>query len=128
MAFDQNRLDAGSRFSELGELTDREGRTRDVHLKGSGPTPFGRRGDGLAAIGPMLREYVVSEAMAGAGTATATIASANIILRMGFLPFPREWTMRSSRVRTRSRKPYTAVMATKPRSIARMERRVSIKV
>ena len=47
----------------LGEVVDADGRLRDVHLKGSGPTPFARGGDGLAAVGPMLREYVVSEAM-----------------------------------------------------------------
>jgi uncharacterized protein YdiU (UPF0061 family) len=47
----------------LGELTDTAGGTRDLHLKGSGRTPFSRGGDGLAAVGPMLREYVVSEAM-----------------------------------------------------------------
>ncbi|WP_107767961.1 protein adenylyltransferase SelO [Nocardioides terrigena] len=47
----------------VGELVDREGTLRDLHLKGSGRTPFARGGDGLAAVGPMLREYVVSEAM-----------------------------------------------------------------
>ncbi|MCV7408406.1 hypothetical protein AWC05_05115 [Mycobacterium florentinum] len=47
----------------LGELSDEHGRVRDIHLKGSGPTPFARGGDGLAAVGPMLREYVISEAM-----------------------------------------------------------------
>lgn len=47
----------------LGELVDTRGRIRDLHLKGSGRTPFARGGDGLAAVGPMLREYVVSEAM-----------------------------------------------------------------
>ena len=47
----------------LGELVDTRGRLRDLHLKGSGRTPFARGGDGLAAIGPMLREYVISEAM-----------------------------------------------------------------
>ena len=47
----------------LGELVDTAGRIRDIHLKGSGATPFARGGDGLAAVGPMLREYVVSEAM-----------------------------------------------------------------
>jgi serine/tyrosine/threonine adenylyltransferase len=47
----------------LGELVDTEGTLRDVHLKGSGQTPFARGGDGLAAVGPMLREYVISEAM-----------------------------------------------------------------
>ena len=43
-------------LSEVGELTDREGRPRDLHLKGSGRTPFSRGGDGLAVVGPMLRE------------------------------------------------------------------------
>ncbi len=47
----------------LGELVDAQGQRRDLHLKGSGRTPFARGGDGLAAVGPMLREYVVSEAM-----------------------------------------------------------------
>ena len=54
----------------LGELTDAGGRLRDVHLKGSGPTPFARGGDGQAAVGPMLREYVVSEAMHALGIPT----------------------------------------------------------
>ncbi|HEX7321999.1 MAG TPA: YdiU family protein [Mycobacterium sp.] len=47
----------------LGELEDTAGRRRDVALKGSGHTPFARGGDGLAVVGPMLREYVVSEAL-----------------------------------------------------------------
>ncbi len=47
----------------LGELVDCCGRVRDLHLKGSGRTPFARGGDGLAAIGPMVREYLISEAM-----------------------------------------------------------------
>ncbi|MDI3331657.1 MAG: YdiU family protein [Micrococcus sp.] len=51
----------------LGELVGAEGRLRDVHLKGSGPTPFARGGDGRAAVGPMLREYLVSEAMHALG-------------------------------------------------------------
>ncbi|WP_434443408.1 protein adenylyltransferase SelO [Lentzea sp. E54] len=54
----------------LGELTDADGRLRDLHLKGSGRTPFARGGDGLAAVGPMLREYVVSEAMHALGIPT----------------------------------------------------------
>jgi serine/tyrosine/threonine adenylyltransferase len=54
----------------LGELEDRSERPRDVHLKGSGPTPFARGGDGLAAQGPMLREYLVSEAMHALGLPT----------------------------------------------------------
>src|ERR1700733_11264225 len=44
----------------LGEVIDRDGARRDIQLKGSGPTPFSRRGDGRAALGPVLREYIVS--------------------------------------------------------------------
>lgn len=54
----------------LGELTDVEGRIRDLHLKGSGRTPFARNGDGRAVLGPMLREYIVSEAMHALGIPT----------------------------------------------------------
>jgi uncharacterized protein YdiU (UPF0061 family) len=54
----------------LGELVDNDGRLRDIHLKGSGATPFARGGDGLAAVGPMLREYIVSEAMHALGVPT----------------------------------------------------------
>ena len=54
----------------LGELCDGDGRVRDLHLKGSGATPFARGGDGLAAVGPMLREYIVSEAMHALGIPT----------------------------------------------------------
>jgi uncharacterized protein YdiU (UPF0061 family) len=54
----------------LGELTTARGELRDLHLKGSGATPFARGGDGLAAVGPMLREYVISEAMHALGIPT----------------------------------------------------------
>jgi uncharacterized protein YdiU (UPF0061 family) len=54
----------------LGELVDTQQRLRDLHLKGSGRTPFARGGDGLAAVGPMLREYLVSEAMHALGIPT----------------------------------------------------------
>ena len=54
----------------LGELTAKDGRVLDLHLKGSGRTPFARGGDGLAAVGPMLREYVISEAMHALGIPT----------------------------------------------------------
>ncbi|MCR2815160.1 protein adenylyltransferase SelO [Microbacterium jiangjiandongii] len=54
----------------LGEVVDTDGRLRDLHLKGSGPTPFARGGDGFAAVGPMLREYVISEAMHALGVPT----------------------------------------------------------
>lgn len=54
----------------LGEVVDRAGRRRDIQLKGAGPTPFSRRGDGRAALGPVLREYLVSEAMHAMGIPT----------------------------------------------------------
>ena len=47
----------------LGEVIDRNGHRRDIQLKGSGPTPFSRNGDGRAALGPVLREYLLGEAM-----------------------------------------------------------------
>jgi len=54
----------------LGEVLDVDGVRRDIQLKGSGPTPFSRNGDGRAALGPVLREYIVSEAMAAFGIPT----------------------------------------------------------
>lgn len=54
----------------LGEIIDRHGQRRDLHFKGSGQTPFSRRGDGRAALGPMLREYIISEAMHALGIPT----------------------------------------------------------
>jgi protein adenylyltransferase len=54
----------------LGEVIDRDGTRRDIQLKGSGPTPFSRQGDGRAPLGPVLREYIVSEAMAALGIPT----------------------------------------------------------
>lgn len=59
----------------LGEVIDASGRRRDVHLKGSGRTPFARGGDGKAAIGPMLREYLIGEAMHGLGIPTTRALS-----------------------------------------------------
>jgi serine/tyrosine/threonine adenylyltransferase len=60
----------------LGEVIDRNGVRRDIQLKGPGRTPFSRRGDGRAALGPVLREYVVSEAMHGLGIpATRALAA-----------------------------------------------------
>jgi uncharacterized protein YdiU (UPF0061 family) len=60
----------------LGEVIDRDGVRRDIQLKGSGPTPFSRQGDGRAALGPVLREYVVSEAMAALGIPTTRALAA----------------------------------------------------
>ena len=74
----------------LGEVLDAGGELRDVHLKGSGPTPFARGGDGLAAVGPMLREYVVSEAMHALGIPTtrslAVVATGRSVRRETLLP------------------------------------------
>lgn len=74
----------------LGELVDGEGRLRDIHLKGSGPTPFARGGDGLAAVGSMLREYIVSEAMHALGVPTtrslAVVATGRPVQRETLLP------------------------------------------
>src|ERR1700686_5458343 len=60
----------------LGEVIDRDGVRRDIQLKGSGPTPFSRQGDGRAALGPVLREYIVSEAMAALGIPTTRTLAA----------------------------------------------------
>ncbi len=60
----------------LGEIIDRNGKRRDLQLKGAGPTPFSRRGDGRAALGPVLREYIVSEAMAVLGIPTTRALAA----------------------------------------------------
>jgi uncharacterized protein YdiU (UPF0061 family) len=74
----------------LGELTGPDGRPLDLHLKGSGRTPFARGGDGLAAVGPMLREYVVSEAMHALGIPTtrslAVTATGRPVRRETLLP------------------------------------------
>src|SRR4051812_46561096 len=74
----------------LGELAGSDGRPRDLHLKGSGRTPFSRGGDGLAAVGPMLREYVISEAMHTLGIPTtrslAVVATGRPVLRETELP------------------------------------------
>ncbi|HUZ95736.1 MAG TPA: protein adenylyltransferase SelO family protein [Edaphobacter sp.] len=59
----------------LGEVVAPGGQRHDIQLKGSGPTPFSRNGDGRAGIGPVLREYLVSEAMAALGVPTTSRAS-----------------------------------------------------
>jgi serine/tyrosine/threonine adenylyltransferase len=74
----------------LGEVLDAGGRRRDVHLKGSGRTPFARGGDGKAAVGPMLREYVLGEAMHALGIPTtralAVVATGDQVARGALLP------------------------------------------
>jgi serine/tyrosine/threonine adenylyltransferase len=74
----------------LGEVIDKDGVRRDIQLKGSGPTPFSRRGDGRAALGPVLREYIVSEAMFALGVPTTRSLAATItgesVMRETVLP------------------------------------------
>ena len=74
----------------LGEVLDTDGRRRDLHLKGSGRTPFARGGDGKAVVGPMLREYVIGEGMHALGIPTsralAVVATGEDIVRDAVLP------------------------------------------
>jgi serine/tyrosine/threonine adenylyltransferase len=74
----------------LGEVIDRGGARRDVQLKGAGQTPFSRMGDGRAALGPVLREYLVSEAMHALGIPTtralAAVTTGERVIRETMLP------------------------------------------
>ena len=74
----------------LGELVDRRGQRRDLQLKGAGPTAFSRNGDGRAAIGPVLREFLISEAMHAMGVPTtrslAAVATGEHVFREGPVP------------------------------------------
>jgi uncharacterized protein YdiU (UPF0061 family) len=74
----------------LGEIKGRDGILRDVQLKGAGLTPFSRNGDGRAALGPMLREYLISEAMHALGIPTtrslAVVTTGEQVLREDVLP------------------------------------------
>jgi serine/tyrosine/threonine adenylyltransferase len=74
----------------LGEVIDRCGVRRDIQLKGSGRTPYSRGGDGRAALGPVLREYLVSEAMHALGIegtrALAAVTTGESVVREGRLP------------------------------------------
>ena len=74
----------------LGEVTGTDGRRRDIQLKGSGRTPYSRGGDGRAWVGPVLREFVVSEAMHALGIPTtralAAVATGESIRRETLLP------------------------------------------
>ena len=78
------------RANLLGEVLSRDGTRYDIQLKGSGPTPFSRRGDGRAALGPVLREYLVSEAMAALGVPTtralAAVATGQTVVRETIQP------------------------------------------
>lgn len=74
----------------LGEVVDREGHRRDIQLKGAGQTPWSRGGDGRAGLGPVLREYLVSEAMAALGIPTtralAAVTTGETVMRETALP------------------------------------------
>jgi uncharacterized protein YdiU (UPF0061 family) len=74
----------------LGEVVSRAGLRRDIQLKGAGRTPYSRGGDGRAALGPVLREYVLSEAMAALGIPTtralAAVTTGEPVARDGLLP------------------------------------------
>ncbi len=74
----------------LGEIVDRDGVRRDIQLKGAGRTPFSRQGDGRAALGPVLREYILSEAMAQLGIPTtralAAVTTGETVWRESALP------------------------------------------
>ena len=78
------------RANLLGEFVSRDGQRYDVQLKGSGRTPFSRGGDGRAALGPVLREYIISEAMAALGVPTtralAAVTTGERVLRDTVLP------------------------------------------
>jgi len=78
------------RASLLGEVIGHDGLRYDLQLKGSGPSAFSRRGDGRAALGPVLREYIVSEAMAAMGVPTtralAAIITGEQVFRETVLP------------------------------------------
>src|SRR6266567_1721593 len=74
----------------LGEVMGRDNLRYDIQLKGSGPTPFSRRGDGRAALGPVLREYIVSEAMSAFDVPTtrtlAAVTTGERVFREETLP------------------------------------------
>lgn len=74
----------------LGEQVAPDGKRWDIHLKGSGPTPYSRRGDGRAALAPMLREYLISEAMHALNVPTtrslAVVATGEPVFRETTLP------------------------------------------
>ncbi len=74
----------------LGEVVAPDGARFDLQLKGSGPTPYSRMGDGRAWLGPVMREYIVSEAMAALGIPTtralAAVQTGEIVLREAPLP------------------------------------------
>ncbi|MBO3761090.1 protein adenylyltransferase SelO [Ciceribacter sp. L1K22] len=113
----------------LGEVVDREGRRRDIHLKGSGETPFSRNGDGKAALGPVIREYIVSEAMHALGIPTtralAAVLTGEPVIRETVLPGAVFTRVASSHIRIgtfqyfAAREDHEAVRALADHAIAR---------
>ena len=87
----------------LGEIKDTQGNLRDIHVKGSGPTKFSRGGDGWGALGPMLREYLISEAMHALGVPTtralAVITTGRKIARERVVPAALVVRVASSHIR-----------------------------
>lgn len=87
----------------LGEVVDGAGRRRDLQLKGAGRTAFSRGGDGRAALGPVLREYLVSEAMAALGVPTtralAAVTTGEPVMRETVLPGAMLTRVASSHIR-----------------------------
>ncbi|MFO8002648.1 protein adenylyltransferase SelO [Thioalkalivibrio sp.] len=88
--FGQFNVLGDGRAHLLGEHVTPDGRRVDIQFKGSGPTPYSRRGDGRAALGPMLREYLISEAMQGLGVPTtrslAVVATGERVFRGEAIP------------------------------------------
>ena len=88
----------------LGEITDSNGLRHDLQLKGSGPTAYSRRGDGRAWVGPVIREYLMSEAMHSLGIPTtralAAVTTGETIIRETALPGAVLTRVASSHIRT----------------------------
>ena len=110
----------------LGEVIDRDGQRRDIQLKGSGRTPFSRGGDGRAALGPVLREYVVSEAMAALGIPTtrtlAAVITGELVARETFLPGAVLTRVASSHIRVGTFQYFAARQRRRGRAPARRPR------
>jgi uncharacterized protein YdiU (UPF0061 family) len=102
----------------LGEVVDAGGVRRDVQLKGAGRTRFSRGGDGRAALGPVLREYVVSEAMAALGIPTtralAAVTTGEQVIRETMLPGAVFTRVASSHIRVGTFQFFAREMTTRP--------------
>jgi serine/tyrosine/threonine adenylyltransferase len=106
----------------LGEHLTPDGRRVDIQFKGSGPTPYSRRGDGRAALGPMLREYLISEAMHGLGIPTtrslAVVATGERVFREEALPGAVLTRVADSHIRVGTFE-YAAVLDREPEALGR---------